>query len=87
MSHTADGGYTRSRVLLTPVIETEQNSPENDFTLELTHIRCCVEQTIGILTTMWKSIKRSRTLYYQPEKVVKIIHACAILHNFIRRNG
>ena len=44
--------------------------------------RCKVEQTFGLLTNIWMAIKRARKLFYDPEKVAKIITACVILHNF-----
>ncbi|OXU19088.1 hypothetical protein TSAR_008618 [Trichomalopsis sarcophagae] len=36
---------------------------------------------------MWLVINRSRKLHYSPEAVINIIHACAVLHNFRRRQG
>ncbi|XP_008209197.1 putative nuclease HARBI1 isoform X2 [Nasonia vitripennis] len=78
----ADSGYTPSSVLLTPDLHAAVGSPAERYTMEHLRTRCIVEQTIGLLTNVWRAISRSRKLYYSPENVVNIIHACAILHNF-----
>ncbi|XP_031779825.1 putative nuclease HARBI1 isoform X1 [Nasonia vitripennis] len=82
-----DSGYTPSRVLLTPDLNAAEGSPAHVYTLEHVRTRCIVERTIGILTNVWLVIDRSRKLHYSPEAVVNIIHACAVLHNFRRRQG
>ena len=82
-----DSGYTPSPILLTPIVNAGQGTPEADYTYEFVRTRCLVEQTFGIMTGLFLSIKRARKLYYAPEVVSKIITACAILHNFRLMNG
>lgn len=84
---SGDGGYTLSPILLTPIANPVEGSPEAAFNNELLRVRCKVEQTFGILSNMWRSISRSRKLYYDPFKVAKIVVACAVLHNFRKLNG
>ena len=84
---TADSGYDSSLILLTPVLNAEPGSPEAGYTHEHVRTRCKIENTFGILTRSWLAINRARKLHYKPQKVAKLITACAILHNFRRMNG
>ena len=74
-------------MLLTPVGDAAMGSAEAAYNYEFVHTRCLVEQTFGILKNMFMSIKRARKSYYAPEKVSKIITACAVLHNFRLMHG
>ena len=82
-----DSGYTPSATLLTPVLNTVQGSPASQYTFEFLTSRCKVEQTIGMLTNVWRVLSRTRTLSYSPDKVAQFINSAIILHNFRRKYG
>ncbi|XP_069502211.1 zinc finger protein 282-like isoform X2 [Ambystoma mexicanum] len=86
-SFTGDAGYPLKPWLLTPV-RNPQNRHEEDFNRAHTRTRVVIEQTFGLLKARFCCISRSGgALIYGPEKVGKIITACAMLHNMcIRRN-
>ena len=84
---TGDSGYNRSDILLIPILRAPPNSPEAIYNREIRRTRCKVERTFGILSNVWRSINRHRTLSYTPTKVARIIEACVILHNFRLMNG
>ncbi|XP_031777069.1 putative nuclease HARBI1 [Nasonia vitripennis] len=82
-----DNGYTPSPILLTPIVDAPEGSLEAAYTHEHVSTRCKVEQCFGILTRVWLVISTARKLFYSPEKVTRIIIACAILHNYRKLNG
>ncbi|OXU19259.1 hypothetical protein TSAR_012311 [Trichomalopsis sarcophagae] len=82
-----DSGYTLSPVLLTPILDAAEGTPEAAYTYDHVRTRCRVEQTIGMFTNIWRVIKRARKLLYQPQKFADIVNACAILYNYRRRHG
>ncbi|KAJ8671122.1 hypothetical protein QAD02_002381 [Eretmocerus hayati] len=82
-----DAGYRESRVLLTPIENAPEGSPEWVYTREHSTTRSKVERTIGALSGVWFAANKARVLYYAPEKVATIITAAAILHNIRIMNG
>lgn len=83
----ADRGYTPSPVLLTAVENAIPGTPEYVFSHNLRRARCKVEQLFGIWKQVWRCIHKERSLHYEPEFAAEIVQACAILHNFLRRQG
>ncbi|KAJ8679222.1 hypothetical protein QAD02_015009 [Eretmocerus hayati] len=82
-----DSGYASSAVLLTPIENAAENTPESLYTQEHCRARCIVERTIGAVNGVFLACSRSRKLYYRPETVAEIVTACAILHNFRKAHG
>ncbi|KAJ8671783.1 hypothetical protein QAD02_003042 [Eretmocerus hayati] len=82
-----DAGYRASRVLLTPIENAPEGSPEWVYTREHSTTRSKVERTIGALSGVWFAANKARVLYYAPEKVATIITTAAILHNIRIMNG
>ncbi|KAJ8682976.1 hypothetical protein QAD02_023916 [Eretmocerus hayati] len=82
----ADAGYTDSPVIFSP-IANPQTDAEKAFNDMLTHNRCKVEQLFGQLKGRWRCINKERMLHYKPKKVVKVITACIVLHNFAKLGG
>lgn len=59
---------------------------ERHFNKILSSMRMIVEQAFGILKGRWRIL--SKELYcVDLERIVKIIHACCILHNLCIDNG
>ncbi|KAJ8668897.1 hypothetical protein QAD02_000156 [Eretmocerus hayati] len=77
-----DNGFNPSEVMLTPVENAQDGTPEGLYTEEHCETRSFVERTIGALSGIWKCINRGRKLWYTSEKVAKFITAAAVLHNF-----
>lgn len=76
-----DSGYPLEPWLLTPYVRP--TSPSEEI-FNRKHIQCrnVIERCFGLLKSRFKALHRTGgTLCYTPEKVCKIITACAVLHN------
>ncbi|KAJ8668916.1 hypothetical protein QAD02_000175 [Eretmocerus hayati] len=82
-----DNGYNPSLVLLTPIENAPEGSPEAQYTAEVCQTRSLVERTIGSLSGTWRCVNRGRKLCYSSEKVAKMVMASAVLHNFSKFHG
>ncbi|XP_043479940.1 putative nuclease HARBI1 [Leptopilina heterotoma] len=76
-----DSGYGCSQVLITPIRNPPENTPEARFNSRLKFTRSIVEQTIGVLKSTCRCLRKERGLHYHPETAGKIVNACCILHN------
>uniref|UniRef100_A0AAR2LKZ6 Putative nuclease HARBI1 n=1 Tax=Pygocentrus nattereri TaxID=42514 RepID=A0AAR2LKZ6_PYGNA len=82
-----DSGYPLKRWLLTP-FPNPQSTEERRYNDVHTLTRSVVERTIGLLKGRWRCLDASGgRLLYNPEKVCRIVRACAVLHNMAQQNG
>uniref|UniRef100_A0AAR2LUK6 Putative nuclease HARBI1 n=1 Tax=Pygocentrus nattereri TaxID=42514 RepID=A0AAR2LUK6_PYGNA len=80
-------GYPLKRWLLTP-FPNPQSTEERRYSDVHTLTRSVVERTIGLLKGRWRCLDASGgRLLYNPEKVCRIVRACAVLHNMAQQNG
>jgi hypothetical protein len=82
-----DSGYPLSPYLLTPVVNAPPNTAESRYTERHRQIRNCIERTNGLLKGVWRCLHSDRVLHYKPDFVSKIIYACCILNNVVRRRN
>ncbi|XP_069502434.1 putative nuclease HARBI1 [Ambystoma mexicanum] len=82
-----DAGHPLKPWLLNPV-RHPLTRHEEDYNRAHTRTRAVIEQTFGLLKARFRCLSWSgRALIYRPEKVGKIVLACAMLHNMcILRN-
>ena len=79
----ADPAYTLSNKILVPFTGSQRDSPENDsFNFHLSQLRIRIEMAFGRLVGKWR-ILRSPLQQGTLEKNIKIIMACATLHNYV----
>lgn len=76
-----DSGYGSEPWLLTPFLQTQQNTPEERYNTLLKSARNVIERTNGIWKRRFSCLSRHRTLLYHPSRAAYIIYACAVLHN------
>lgn len=76
-----DSGYPLKRWLLTP-FPNPQTPEQRAYNQRHSQARAVVERTIGLLKGRWRCLDATGgALCYRPEKVCKIVRACAVLHN------
>lgn len=75
----ADSGYSLAPFILTPYRNPSAGSPQHKFNKAHASGRNIIERTIGVLKSRFRCL--SRSLWYKPHKVVKIINICCALHN------
>ena len=73
--------------MLTPIQNSLPVTPERAFSDALRKARTKIENTFGILKVKWRCLNKLRGLHYEPVIAAQIVQACAVLHNFILRNG
>ena len=78
----ADNGYSSSPVLITPVQNPLENSPEKRFNDAFLPTRSISERTFGTKKGPWRCILGERLLRYHYQFSAKVIYATACLHNF-----
>ncbi|XP_045541630.1 putative nuclease HARBI1 [Papilio machaon] len=77
-----DSGYPqRPRLMLPPVTDAVEGSPEAVYTTVHGKARVVIENTFGRLKNRWRCLSKDRTLHYNPERCAAIIMACCVLHN------
>ncbi|XP_061592886.1 putative nuclease HARBI1 [Cololabis saira] len=82
-----DSGYPLKGWLMTP-LTNPQTARELAYNHAHTITRAVVERAIGQLKCRWRCLDRSGgMLLYRPDKVGRIIIACATLHNLANRHG
>lgn len=85
--YTADGGYTPSQIRLTAVQHAIGGTPDHAFSRNLRRASCKVEMLFGLWKVVWRIRHKERSMHYEPDCTAQITQACAILHNFLRREG
>lgn len=82
-----DSGHPLEPWLLTP-ISNPQAAPEQRYNSSHSRSRNRVKRMFGILKSHFRCLGCcGATLEYTPEKVCKLITACAVLHNICMRRG
>ncbi|CAN1293917.1 Putative nuclease HARBI1, partial [Linum perenne] len=93
--YLCDAGYANCEGFLTPfrgqryhLKEWGQNrprTPEEYYNMKHACARNVIERAFGLLK-MWWAILRDTT-WYSPEVFGRIVHACCLLHNFIKQQA
>lgn len=76
-----DSGYPLQPWLMTLFNNPQPNTPESRYNDSHLQTRNCIERCNGVLKSRFRCLLRERVLRYSPEKVGKLVNACAILHN------
>ena len=76
-----DSDYPLQPWLLTPILDSIPESPEDRYTRRHCSARSCVERCIGVLKARFRCLLGERGLRYNPYNVGVIVIACAVLHN------
>ncbi|XP_028171560.1 putative nuclease HARBI1 [Ostrinia furnacalis] len=76
-----DSGYPLRPTLMTPIINTEPDSPQEYYTELHCRTRNTVERCIGVLKSRWRCLLVDRKLHYHPITAGLITNSCVVLHN------
>ncbi|XP_049875923.1 putative nuclease HARBI1 [Pectinophora gossypiella] len=82
----ADNKYPQRAWLMTPIQQAPQGTAESQYNHFQGRTKTCVDRCISKLKGRWQCLYR-RPLHYTPQRVAKIINACAILHNLCTKAG
>lgn len=66
---------------MTPVAGRKYNNQERNYNNAHKSIRNVIQRLNEVLKARFRCCFGERALHYTPEKAIKIINACAILHN------
>lgn len=80
-----DSGYPQEPWLMTPILGTIPNTPEDRYNQAHARGRNHIERTNGTLKTRFRCLLGERGLRYSPQKAASVINACCILHNMCMR--
>ncbi|KAI4467334.1 hypothetical protein MML48_2g00006749 [Holotrichia oblita] len=80
-------GYPLRPWLLTPLLDVEENTPEERFNNSFKRLRSLIEQCNGLLKARFRCLLKHRVLHYLPTKAANIVNACAVLHNMCIENN
>jgi len=81
LAFLGDSGYPLSPFLITPLRKAKTRE-EKKFNKAHAKTRVLVEQVIGVIKNVWRSISRSGgILLYDASKVARLAVTCAVLHN------
>ncbi|CAN0918096.1 Putative nuclease HARBI1, partial [Linum grandiflorum] len=93
--YLADAGYTNCEGFLTPFRgqryhlkewgpgPLRPNTPEEFYNMKHSSARNVIERAFGLLKMRWGILRD--TTWFSPDVVARMVHACCLLHNFIRR--
>ena len=82
-----DGGCPLKKWLVTP-LSNPVSSSEQKYNIAHQKTHSIVERAFGILKERWRILDlTSGPLCYAPQRVLKIVVTCCVLHNICRRNG
>lgn len=70
-----------SPYIVTPFLELQPGTKEEDFNIKHKHTRCLIERVFEELKGKWRCLKKERTMYYSPEKAARFFKCCVILHH------
>ncbi|XP_067625808.1 putative nuclease HARBI1 [Eurosta solidaginis] len=79
-----DQGYPLEPWLITPLAEPA-TPREEKFNKVHCKARNVIERGFGCVKSRFRCLAQHRTLHYSPETVTKIVNACFILHNIMRK--
>nr|CAI5849118.1 unnamed protein product [Callosobruchus analis] len=77
-----DNAFPLKEYLLKPFPGNQLTSKQKIFNYRLSRARRIVENGFGILAARFRVFEKP--MPYSPEKVVKIVKACCVLHNWLR---
>ncbi|CAN1825636.1 Putative nuclease HARBI1, partial [Linum perenne] len=90
-----DAGYANCEGFLTPFRgqryhlkewgNNRPNTPEEYYNMKHSSARNVIERTFGLLKMRWAILRD--TTWFSPDVVSRIVHACCLLHNFIRQEA
>ncbi|CAN1339081.1 hypothetical protein LINPERPRIM_LOCUS38324, partial [Linum perenne] len=93
--YLCDAGYANCEGFLTPfrgqryhLKEWGNNQPqtaEEYYNMKHSSARNVIERTFGVLKMQWAILRD--TTWFSPDVVSRIVHACFLLHNFIRQEA
>ena len=91
--YLGDAGYGNCEGFLTPFRATRYhlkewgvnrpNTPQELFNLRHSCARNVIERAFGVLKKWWAILRDST--WFSPEVVSRMVHACCLLHNFIKK--
>ncbi|KAI4455776.1 hypothetical protein MML48_9g00002260 [Holotrichia oblita] len=84
---TGDSGYALRPWLLTPLANTEPNTPQGAYNERHMSTRSVIERCNGVLKLRFRCLLKHRVLPYAPNRASKIINSCCILHNMCIENN
>ena len=79
----ADDAFPLSTYMLKPFPFKNQTPDQRLFSYRLSRARRTIENAFGIFSAKFRVLKTVINL--EPETVVKVVKACLVLHNYIRR--
>ncbi len=80
-----DAAFALKRNLMNPYPGShERGTPERIFNYRLSSARGRIENTFGIMTTVFRIFRKPMQL--EPKKAKIIVHCSALLHNFLRQS-
>ncbi|XP_052895490.1 putative nuclease HARBI1, partial [Anopheles moucheti] len=82
-----DSAYPSKPWLIKPHRNADPNSSEALFNEQHAKARAIVERTFGMLKGRFRCINGERQLHYAPQKCIRIINVCCMLHNLLIVNG
>lgn len=85
MVFVADDAFPMKRYLLKPYRARDLSKEQLIFNYRLSRARRVVENAFGILAMRFRVLLNSMML--EPVNVKKVVMACCILHNILRRNA
>ncbi|CAK1586959.1 unnamed protein product [Parnassius mnemosyne] len=81
----ADNGFPLHRNIMKPFPgEHSEGSTRRNFNRKLSSVRIVVENTFGVMSARFRVLRKPITL--QPNKASKVVMACSLLHNFLRKS-
>ncbi|XP_035228557.1 putative nuclease HARBI1 [Stegodyphus dumicola] len=82
-----DSGYPLEEGLLTPRLDSLENSPDQRYNVALCKTRNVIERCFGVLKSRFRCLLGEKVLHYRPQVAGKIINACVVLHNMCNAHG
>ncbi|CAN0926426.1 Protein ALP1-like, partial [Linum grandiflorum] len=91
--YLCDAGYTNCEGFFTPFRNqryhlkewggNRPNTPEEYYNMKHSSARNVIERAFGVLKKRWGILRD--TTWFSPEVMSRMVHACMLLHNFIRK--